>query len=452
MAQLNKRWATRMLSATLLFGAVVSGCTKQSHFVQGGGPPDPVVEMSVMPELEDASMSDQSVDAAGVVQPINYIVVIIKENRTFDNLFATFPGADGVLTAQLSTGSVINRPLAPNGVLPRDLCHTHSCALTAYRNGTMTGFDLNPYANPPSGSPDYLPFAYHSQSQIPNYWAYASNFVLCDHFFTISMAPSFPGHFSAWVAQSPAYSNPVCGQSPCGGPGCLSTNSTISIFDPDTCAKSVARPCFNIPSIIDALPAGITWATYGGAGYSSFVQSLASQPDHATHVRPESAFLPDVTANRLPNLVYLHIENALSEHPPEAICPGENYTVTLINALMSNPHWNEMAIIFTYDDWGGFFDHVAPPGVKQCANGEAFMPGFRVPAMVISPYAKTGYILKTPTEMSSIPRLIEDLWGMPRMAARDPHARDAMAGSLLEAFDFTQPPRPPFLLTPRTCP
>jgi len=110
-----------------------------------------------------------------------------------------------------------------------------------------------------------------------------------------------------------------------------------------------------------------------------------------------------------------------------------------------------MAILVTWDDWGGFYDHVAPP-VHECKNSQIFQNAFRLPLIIVSPYAKKGYVLSTPTEQASVPRLIEDLWGMAYMSTRDPHARDGQAGSLMGAFDFQQTPRPPLMLQTRACP
>jgi phospholipase C len=110
-------------------------------------------------------------------------------------------------------------------------------------------------------------------------------------------------------------------------------------------------------------------------------------------------------------------------HPAQAPCPGETYSVDIINAAMNLPQWNEMATVVTWDDWGGFYDHVAPP-VHKCGNGENFQSGFRVPLILISPYAKSGFVLKTPANQASVPHLVEELWGIPFMTARDPHAID----------------------------
>jgi phospholipase C len=117
---------------------------------------------------------------------------------------------------------------------------------------------------------------------------------------------------------------------------------------------------------------------------------------------------------------------------------------------MRGPRWKQTAIVITWDDYGGFYDSVPPP-VERCANGEVFQPGFRLPALVISPYAKQGVVVHTATEQASVPRLVEELFALPFMSRRDPHARDGRAGSMLGALDFSRPPRAPLVLPVPDC-
>ena len=160
----------------------------------------------------------------------------------------------------------------------------------------------------------------------------------------------------------------------------------------------------------------------------------------------------DLRAGKLHNLMIAHISGGeISEHPRSGPCKGERFSVEVINAAMKLPEWKHMAILVTWDDWGGFYDHVKPP-VRKAANGARFGSGFRLPLIVISPYAKQGVVLKTPTEQASVPKLVEQLWGMSFMSTRNKNARDGVAGSLLGAFDFSQAPRPPLLLDTRSCP
>ena len=389
-------------------------------------------------------------DAGGM--PIRYIIVLIKENHTFDNYFAGFPGATSSLTAKLSDGTTLVRPIAPNpdAGIPRDISHSHASAITAFHGGSMDGFDRVSGANPPTGPTDHLPFIRYTEAQIPNYWKYARTFVLADHYFSTAMGPSFPGHLASTTAQGLVLDNGSCVGCDAGPGGCFSSPpARVTTYDPVTCAISSQYPCWDIPSLPDSLPAGLTWAEYGWNTLLS-VKSLAQQPGILSHFKSGAALLNDLKSGNQANLIFAHMEGSTSEHPPQAICPGENATVALINAAMSGPHWDETAILLTWDDWGGFYDSVAPPATR-CSNGDYLNPGFRLPMIIISPYARQGYVLQTPTEQASIPRLVEDLWKMPRLAARDPHARDAIAGSFLGAFDFAQPPRPPLILVPQNC-
>ena len=376
--------------------------------------------------------------AAEVPTPIRYIVVFIKENHTFDNYFEGFPGADTSTTATLSNGTVITRPRAPDGVLPHDICHSHGCATTAFHGGMMNWFDKVKNADV---SGDKLSFVHFTQSQIPNYWKYARAFVLADHFFSSTLSQSFPGHFATVAGFNVALTNPTCH---CGG------TCTVSVYDPDTCAISSAKPCWDAPSVVFELPRGFSWAEYGGIELTS-IKKVAALPDIGDHMRNLTRLGQDLTTGNQPNLILAHLSGGTSEHPPQAVCPGENQTVTLINDIMNGPHWKETAIVLLWDDWGGFYDSVKPPAEK-CSNGDYTRPGFRLPLMVISPYAKTAYVLKTPTEQISVVRLIEDLWGLPRMQPQDPRIRDSEVGSLMGAFDFSQAPRDPLILQTRTCP
>ncbi|MFO0734625.1 MAG: alkaline phosphatase family protein [Labilithrix sp.] len=379
---------------------------------------------------------------------IRYVLVVVKENHTFDNYFTGFPGATSSAKAERSDGGTFKRPDAPDTRLAGDICHSNNCGKRAYAKGKLNGFDKNNAGD--------RPFVRYREDQIPNYWQYARNFVLADHMFSTTLGPSLPGHAVFWAGRSLSVENVKC-TLPDGGEckdglGCKShPASTVLTYDPLTCARSEVRPCFDVPVLTDHLPAGFTWTNYGSP-HALLVKSVADQPDYAKHFRKLGELVPDVEGGRLANLTIVHVLGSASEHPEQHPCNGENLSVEIVNAAMKLPQWKEMAIVITWDDWGGFYDSVAPP-VTSCPNDEHFQAGFRVPAIVISPYAKKGFVLKTPTNQASVPRLVEELWGMPFMSERDPRAIDGKVGSLMEAFDFAQPPRDPLLLTPRaTCP
>ena len=384
---------------------------------------------------------------AAIPSKIRYVMVLVKENHTFENYFTGFPGADTSPTGKLSNGNTYTRPVAPTGPLPSDLCHSNHCATRAYSGGSMDGFDLSTTGK--------LPFVHYTEQQIPNYWQYARNFVLADHFFSSSLAPSTPGHTVFWAGRSLSIDNATCNTpsgTGCTGRGCTaSPNVTITTFDPDKCTTSTVKPCFDVPSIIDHLPAGFTWMDYG-TPMALMVKSTLSDPHYNDHLRSGTNLLTDLQGGHIANLTIAHLSAGNeSEHPPAYPCAGENQTVQIINAAMKLPQWNEMAIVVTWDDWGGFYDHVKPP-IQKCPNTNLFNNGFRLPALIVSPYAKKGFVLSTPAEQASVPRLVEELWGMTFMTARDSRARDGTAGSLMGAFDFTQPPRAPLMLQTHTCP
>jgi phospholipase C len=405
--------------------------------------------------VDTAPEIDANTTDAGLVlpTPIRYVVVIVKENHSFDNYFTGFPGAASSMKAKLHDGTVITRPRAPDGMLAGDNPHTRTAVHQAYDNGKMDGFDLNVPSDP------RRPYMYYAESQIPNYWAYARNFALFDHFFSTLGGPSSPGHFAIISSQTPHYGNATCndGTDDCLS-GCLDTSGTTAVptYNPKTCSTSMGPACFQVPSVIDKLPAGLTWRTYGAGSATAFglVKGIGEAgPMRTEHFHNYTQLMTDITSGNMANFTHVDVAsapNGASEHPPNAPCTGENFTVNIVNAIMQGPHWNETAIIITWDDFGGWYDHVAPP-IEKCANGQWFNVGFRLPALVISPYAKQE-VIHTVTEQASIPRLVEDLFGMPRMADVDPNARDERAGSMMDAFDFTQAPRAPLILQQRTCP
>lgn len=427
----------------------------------GCGSEDAPVDMAAPPPDEGSEPTGDGLGDEGGLPPpipsddggaaiptkIRYVLVLVKENHTFDNYFTGFPGAESSMTAKLSNGTTITRPAAPSGPLAQDICHANSCGQTAYRGGAMNGFDLNNAGN--------LPFVRYTEQQIPNYWQYARNFVLADHLFSSTLGPSTPGHAVFWASRSLSLDNAKCSNpdgGKCAGSGCTADQYTsITSFDPEECTTKKVPPCFDVPSLTDHLPAGFTWTDYGGP-IALMVKSVASAPDYKNHFRRQADLVADLTAGRLANLTIAHLSSGdVSEHPQAYPCAGENFTVDIVNAAMKLPQWKDMAIVITWDDWGGFYDHVAPP-VHKCKNGQIFNQGFRLPAIVVSPYAKKGFVLKTPAEQASVPRLVEELWGMPFMTTRDPNARDGTSGSLMDAFDFTQPARAPLVLATHACP
>jgi phospholipase C len=399
-------------------------------------------------------------DAGPLVTPIKHVVIIVKENHTFDNYFGSFPGALGTSTCNLSDGGTVTPPQAPDST-PRDLCHEHSCALQDLNDGGMNGWDLTAGS---SDNGDNLAYAQYGETGIPNYWAYAKAFTLGDHFFANVLGPSFPGHMfvlaaqAHWSTDNPPTSNIAAPFWGCDQPDAATVPTLVN----GTCTTADIFPCFDIPSVPDVLPSGVDWKFYGSNFYvlpeiwSMFdgIRSIRFGPAWATNVVNVSTFDGDVTAGTLPAVTWLVDQDLADEHPDVGgVCAGENWTVTRINGIMKSPLWASTAILFTMDDFGGWYDHVPPPRQYGCNAGQPYGLGFRLPLIVISPYAKPGFIFSEQAEQASIPRFIERIFGATQtLTDLDPAAQDKQANDLLGAFDFTQAPLPPLVLQTRTCP
>ncbi len=409
----------------------------------------------------EGSAGDAAGDAADDAAPptpipIKHVVIIVKENHTFDNYFGSFPGADGISQIKTQNGT-ITPPEAPDKT-PRDFCHAHSCALADWNGGAMDGWD-NTAGTSQNG--DNLAYAQYLEKDIPNYWQYARHFVLADRFFANVLGPSFPGHTFVLAAQAGwSYGNP---NTQIWHPywGCdQSSSTTVAIQDQQTCTEKQVFPCFDIPSVPDVLPQGVDWKFYGsdfyvlGEIWSMFdgIKSIRNGPGWK-HVVNASTFDSDVDAGKLPAVTWLVNQDLDDEHPNiGGVCAGENWTVGHINKIMQSQYWKDTAILFTMDDFGGWYDHVPPPRQYGCDTKQPYGLGFRLPLIVISPYAKEGFIFHEESEQASIPRFIERVFGAKTLSSIDPAAQDGQANDLMDAFDFTQKPLPPLVLQPRSCP
>lgn len=419
--------------------------------------PDGTAPLPIDVPNGDASADDDDDGDGGsninLPTPIRHILVLVKENHTFENYFTDFPGANTTKTAKMSDGSTITRQKAPDGPLPCDPGHSHAAGVTAYNGGKLDSFDKNVKGS----CPKTTPYTYYTEAQIPNYWAYARNFVLFDNYFSTLMGPTSPGHFALATSQTPFFGNTGSSR------GCAaSVLDTVQAFNRLTCNVRTAQSCFDVPSIVDAIPKKLTWRAYGppssqagiiGSPFNLVKSVGSNQGIRETHFRSLKSLVTDLEKNDFPNLVYANVyaPESLSEHPAANPCEGENYSVEIVNRIMKGRYWKDSVIVITYDDWGGFFDHVSPRQ-ETCSDGDDFYNGgFRLPLTIISPYAKKGFVDHTRSEQASVPKLIEDLFGMPRMAERDRFARDSIAGSLMGAFDFKQAPREALVLKTRTC-
>jgi phospholipase C len=424
------------------------------------------------------------------IHKIQHIIIIVQENRAFDHYFGTYPGADGipmnngtfaVCVPDPATGRCV-QPFHDSNDVDLDAPHTASDAVADINNGKMDGFikvqqegiasNCNITSNDIAcqnqlALPDVM--GYHDRSEIPNYWAYADEYVLQDHMFASAASWSLPTHLfivSAWSARCNS-SNPMSCVNALQGPDRLILDSN---------GTPVVIPNYAWTDITYLLyKKNISWAYYLDEGtepdcginpQSCTGQTSAEgvpqiwnplpyfetvrQNHQVKNVQSLDNFFISAKEGNLPSVVWIVPNPRDSEHPPARISDGQSYVTAIINAVMISPEWNNSAIFLVWDDWGGFYDHVVPPRVD--VNGY----GIRVPGLVISPYAKKGYIDHQTLSFDAYLKFIEDdfLGGLrldpttdsrpdPRPSVRE---NEKILGDLVHDFDFNQEPRSPMIL------
>jgi phospholipase C len=424
------------------------------------------------------------------IHKIRHVVIIMQENRSFDSFFGTYPGADGIPMRNGVPTVCAPDPLTRTCVRPyHDTTdrnaggpHDHSDAVRDIDSGLMNGFIRSavggrrkscslfdaPGCSYAPKAPDVM--GYHDWHEIPNYWDYARNFVLQDHMFESDTSWSLPSHLylvSGWSAH-------------CATPG-----------DPKSCRPAVQAPGSppgEPQNTTGAIPDyawtdltyllhryGVSWGYYVAKGnqpdcadnqmFCAPVPQDSKTPgiwnplpwfdtvrqDHQlSDIRPLQDFYAEAQAGTLPAVSWITPAQAVSDHPPALISNGQAYVTGLINTVMRSPDWSSTAIFLAWDDWGGFYDHVVPPTVD--AQGY----GLRVPGLVISPYARHGFVDHQTLSFDAYLKFIEDdfLNGQridPRTDGRPdprPSVREnaSILGDLVREFDFAQKPRPPLIL------
>jgi phospholipase C len=346
--------------------------------------------------LEPSAGGGYLAAVGGSANPIEHVVIVVKENHTFDNYFGTFPGAAGMTL-----------PAAPDPQAT-DPLHDHAAWLAAQVHG---GLRLQ-----------------YGKSVIAAYWAYAQQYSLCDNYFTDVASQSEPNHLHLIAADSP-------------------------IIDNSTQARRYQpMPPYHLPNLPATLEvAGRTWRNYADAR-SSYFTHIVGLINHPWNV-PAANFDIDAAGGKLPSVSWLYAPAGLSEHPGDfnhtgkpLVGPGMAWTAARVHAAATGPLWAKTVIFITWDDWGGWFDHVVPPLASRWAGGghagyqnSQFRFGPRVPCLVISPYAKQG-INHTFYSHSSIVKFCLRLfqlkgWGAPSLQPTD------KAGDMWDSFDFIGPPR-----------
>jgi phospholipase C len=344
----------------------------------------------------------KSVRRAADFSTIENIVVVFQENHTFDNYFGTFPGADGIpgnaqicLPQKKGSKTPCIAPFHSSSLTPVDMNHTWSSAHQDYDGGEMDGFVYS--------EGNKATMCYFDDGDIPRYWKAAQQYVLCETYFSSVMSESLPNHLSL-----------VAGT--CGG-----------IID-DVVPKTI-----NFPPIFQLLDQKeITWKVYSST--STWLQNFAyvqSTPSAKANFVAASQFVEDVEGDTLSDVSWVIGAPGGDEHPTASIQVGQNSVADdIVNGIGGRSYWDSAAIFVTWDCFGGFYDHIVPPQV------DTYGYGFRVPCLVISPYAKSGYLDATTNDHTSILKFVEDRYGLSPLSTRD-----AAANNMSEAFDFTQKPR-----------
>jgi phospholipase C len=401
---------TARLAASCLAAAAVvaAGCGGGGLAAPGGAPQAPAPRPTATP-TPVATPTPSPTPLA----KISHVVIVIQENRSFDNLFQGYPGADTVSSGLDSTGQTV--PLAPVGFgIPWDVKHGVEDFLPAFDNGKMDGFDRERINGIPGiKHPQY---AYVPQSQTQLYFQIASRYVLADRMFASHLDASFAAHQYLIAAQA-GHSVDL----PFGVWGC---GSVVDTLKPDRSIGPQEPACFDYPTLADeAAAAGRSWRFYVPPPtdtswlYNGFaaISHIRYGPGWANVVSPETTILGDVASGKLPNVSWVIPAFANSDHASGG-GSGQQWVSTVINAIGNSPFWNSTAIFVVWDEWGGWYDHVPPPQLDFDGLG------FRVPMIVVSAYAKSGYVSHVQYEFGSILRYAEDRFGLARMAASDARA------------------------------
>jgi phospholipase C len=426
------------------------------------------------------------------IHKIRHVVIIMQENRSFDSFFGTFPGADGIPMKNGVPTVCVPDPYGHTCVKPyhtsedRDAGgpHDHIDAIKDIDSGKMDGFIKQAHGGrrlacvasvqapacslAPADAASVM--GYHDYREIPNYWAWAKAFVLQDHLFESDTSWSLPAHLymvSGWSAHCAKKDDPMSCRAAIQAPG----------SPPDSPQNPTGKvPDYGWTDITYLLHAHhVSWGYYvfngtqpdcdDNAMFCKAVPQNAKTPgiwnpmpyfdtvreDHQLgNVQPLRNFLAQAKAGTLPAVSWVTPTQKVSDHPPALISNGQTYVTGLIDRLMESPDWSSTAIFLAWDDWGGFYDHVKPPTVDDQGYG------LRVPGLLISPYARRGYIDHQTLSFDAYLKFIEDdFLGSARIDPKtdgrpdrrpDVRENEKILGNLLSEFDFSQTPRRPMIL------
>jgi phospholipase C len=365
--------------------------------------------------------------------PIHHIIVVMQQNHTFDNYFGTYPGANGsaadtcipVSLSDVADASCI-APFHIDAYHRSDLSHGTRIFEGQYNDGQMNGFVDALYNRNQDGK---LAMAYFDDNDIPYYWNLADEFVLFDHYFSSAHTGSVMNRMF-WVSGKPGSEYDFI---PKDGFGDIPTifdrlqardiswKFYVNHYDPSLNYRSLKK--------LRYLPPQIQWVPL--LGFDRFLDN----PELSSRIVDLREYYTDLQNGTLPAVSYVLLLGA-SERPLADLTLGQTAVRTMIQMLMASNAWDSSAFMITYDNWGGWYDHVPPPQVDKYGYG------FRVPALLVSPYARKGYIDHTQLDHTSILKFIETNWDIPALAERD-----ARASNITSAFNFSSPPREPVFIS-----
>jgi phospholipase C len=373
--------------------------------------------------------------------PIKRVVYVMLENRSYDNLFGRFPGTNGATTG-VKFGQEVALTRTPEW-LPGDLPHDRAAALNSLAGGEMDGFALGAFG------PLYA-YSQFEERDVPAYWHWAREYVLSDNFFASALGPSYPNHLFYIAGQAGgAIDNPEnIAQRQVGKNrwvkswGCDAYGESVFVFVEDEYGNLTKHDtCFEFETVGEQLTReDVDWAYYSAephqAGYIwqaySAIKNVYGTELFDEHVWPVDDLFRDIHSAALPSVTWITPRFQLSDHPPFSTRHAHNWVVKLVNGIMRSEMWEHTAIFITWDEWGGLYDHVPPP-----KDGRREL-GFRVPMLVISPYARRGYVDDALGEFTSPLKFVADNWGLEYLT-------DAIGKThnFEHVFDFRRGPRKP---------
>jgi phospholipase C len=376
---------------------------------------------------------------------VKHVVIVIQENRSVDNLFNGFPGADTVRVGKTKRGTAPLRPVDLD--FPADVDHQHRAFVQAYDGGAMDGWES--VFSSPQQNADF-PLSYVPESQVEPYFMMGERYTFADRMFQSNTGPSFPAHLylvageGAYVADNPNDLETTRFAWGCDSP----VDARVSLIAPSGAEVPGPWPCFDFPTLADvALPRGITWRYYAppidslGNIWSAFdaIRHIRYSPEWGNVVSPETRVLEDARRGDLPAITWVVPSAQNSDHAfphddthTDVGVSGQNgpdWVASIVNAVGKGPLWNSTVVLVVWDDWGGWYDHVQPPQLDRMGLG------FRVPFLVIGPYAKRHYVSHVRHEFGSILRFAEDVFDLPSMGTTDQRS-----DALRDCFDFSASP------------